>query len=426
MNHHLRGRLLAPLSVAAAATAALTALVPAGAASAAAKDTTKPKASFTAPAVNAIVGSKVTTTISASDNKKVTKAQLYVAGKLAGTRTAAPWSLTPSLAGKNGTVKLEWRVYDAAGNKTVVTRTVVADNTKPKASFSAPAVNALVGSKTATTVAVSDNTKVVKAQLYVAGTLVGTRTAAPWSLTPNLAGKNGSVPLEWRVYDAAGNSAAVTRTVIVDSTAPTVSITGGLDSDGYLSGPQTITVDASDDRALKYVEIIVNGQVVARDTTAPYTATIDASKYGKIIYSARATDTAGNIRTTADGTANGELLAPPPVDAPAFSAPTAGEPTLVSCTTNGEWRTVKYEITLTGGAYSMGSAPRKDYGWNNGSATYTQTATTAWKVGSSYQPKVLLLPVMVADPGSTSPEHSVYGGVQFAIDSTTCQPLADF
>jgi len=125
MTHILRTRITAALG-ALAATASLGGFA-AAPASAAPKDTIKPAVTFQTPSAGKVAQGKVTSTVKATDNTKVTKAQLYVAGKLSGTRTSAPWTLTADLAKRTGKVALTWKVSDAAGNVTTVTRTVTVE-----------------------------------------------------------------------------------------------------------------------------------------------------------------------------------------------------------------------------------------------------------------------------------------------------------
>lgn len=80
-------------------------------------DTTPPTVQITSPAGGTKVGVKANVSISASDNIKVTKVELYLDGQLVGTDTSTPFSF--SLATKkwsSGSHTLTAKAYDAAGN----------------------------------------------------------------------------------------------------------------------------------------------------------------------------------------------------------------------------------------------------------------------------------------------------------------------
>ncbi|UZN23580.1 S8 family serine peptidase [bacterium 3DAC] len=80
-----------------------------------------------------------------------------------------------------------------------------------------------------------------------------------------------------------------------DTQAPSVSITSPEDG-STLSGNVTVTVSASDNVGVSKVELYVNDDLYATDTTSPYEFVIDTSKYddGEYTITAKAYDSAGN------------------------------------------------------------------------------------------------------------------------------------
>jgi hypothetical protein len=61
----------------------------------------------------------------------------------------------------------------------------------------------------------------------------------------------------------------------------------------------TVTASASDKSGVARVQLLVNGKVVATDTTAAYHFTVNTSTYGKTLkVQLRAYDEAGNVTTT--------------------------------------------------------------------------------------------------------------------------------
>lgn len=84
-------------------------------------DTVKPSVLFAA--TPKAVRGVVTVTAAASDQHGVARVQLYAAGRLVGTDTTAPYSLSWKATG-SGVVPLQLRAYDRAGNVAVTARGV--------------------------------------------------------------------------------------------------------------------------------------------------------------------------------------------------------------------------------------------------------------------------------------------------------------
>jgi thermitase len=84
-------------------------------------DTTKPTVVFAA--TPKAVRGVVTVSAAASDQHGVARVQLYAAGRLVGTDTTAPYSLSWKATG-SGLVPLQLRAYDRAGNVAVTARGV--------------------------------------------------------------------------------------------------------------------------------------------------------------------------------------------------------------------------------------------------------------------------------------------------------------
>ncbi|MDW8290420.1 MAG: Ig-like domain-containing protein [Armatimonadota bacterium] len=82
-----------------------------------APDTTPPTITIVSPVSGSVVNGTVTVQVNASDNRGVTKMELYVNGKRTNTATAPPFSMTWNTRNlKAATYTLQCRAYDAAGN----------------------------------------------------------------------------------------------------------------------------------------------------------------------------------------------------------------------------------------------------------------------------------------------------------------------
>jgi hypothetical protein len=179
-----------------------------------------------------------------------------------------------------------------------------ADTQPPTAAISSPTGGTISGI-VPVNVSASDNVGVTRVELLVNGTLLATDTTTPYGFSWDSAAFAGStVALVARAYDAAGNSAdsaAVTVTVASialppgpDTTPPTVSISAP--PSGTVSGVVTVTVSATDNVGVTRVDLLVNGAVLASDTTAPYTFNWDTTALAGTTNTlvARAYDAAGN------------------------------------------------------------------------------------------------------------------------------------
>ncbi|WP_433830186.1 S8 family serine peptidase [Actinoplanes sp. CA-015351] len=156
---------------------------------------------------------------------------------------------------------------------------------------------------TATGVSDSGGSGLSHAILYANGKQVGRDNTAPYSLRYNSGKYSGNVNLQWRVFDKAGNYGAYNRRVIADNKAPTVKITSAPKNGKKVKGTVTVKVAASDASGIARVELYINGKLVKKDASKPYTFKIKVSKYGKKLkIKIRAVDKVGNTRTTATRT----------------------------------------------------------------------------------------------------------------------------
>jgi hypothetical protein len=203
--------------------------------------------------------------------------------------------VVPSAAGD-----IEVVAEDLAGNEIRVTRRVVVDNAGPTATAVSPAARSKVrGTFTTSLSGVTDISKVAKGQLWSNGKYVGTDTTAPYSLPVKTGTFSGNVNLTWKLTDRLGNTRNYTRTVIADNKAPTVSITKAPRNKAKVKGTVKVSVKATDPSGIARVELIINGKVVARDTTAAYLLSFSAGKQKKTMkVQIRAYDKLGNVAWT--------------------------------------------------------------------------------------------------------------------------------
>jgi hypothetical protein len=217
-----------------------------------------------------------------------------------GTDTAAPWEIswTPTVEGAHSVRLL---VTNTAGSETVAVLPLTADLTAPTVTGATPAHLAMVrGVVPVGATGVADTYGVDYAALYADGVLVGKDTTAPYAVRYPSTKRNGTVRLEWRIFDRAGNSTVYKRSIVADNTAPAVKITSGPKNKAKVKGTVKLKVSATDHYGVGRVELLINGKVVGTDRTSAYTFSVKVAKYSKKMkVRVRAVDAVGNVKYAA-------------------------------------------------------------------------------------------------------------------------------
>jgi hypothetical protein len=143
--------------------------------------------------------------------------------------------------------------------------------------------------------------------------------STPTATTGNVYGSPFTVAqtttVKFLAIDNAGNVSAIgTQTIALDETAPSVALISPV-SGAILSGTTSISASASDNVAVKEVQFLVDGSLVASGTAPPYSAGWSSLGVadGPHTVMARAVDSAGNSATSLPAlvtVVNGAL--PPP------------------------------------------------------------------------------------------------------------------
>lgn len=182
-------------------------------------DTTAPTVAINSPSNGATLSSSVGVSVSASDNVRVTRIELYIGGVLYGQSSLSSATFTwNTMNSQDGTYMLEARAYDAANNvkstsiSVNVKNSAVTDTIAPLVAITSPSDGTRINRYTKTvkiTVTGTDNVEVTRMELYLNGRLVGTSSSGSavfsWN-TFKLA--TGSYTLQAYAYDAAGNIGA--------------------------------------------------------------------------------------------------------------------------------------------------------------------------------------------------------------------------
>lgn len=289
---------------------------------------TPPSVALTSPASTLVLqgaGSSLTLSANASDSDgAVSQVQFLANGSVVGTATASPfqvtWSNIPS-----GSYTVAARATDNRGAVSESTGVSVRVNALPNVALTAPTAGTVVDAPAsmslAATVSDADGT-IAKVDYFANGTLIATSNAAPFSAAWNNVSA-GTYSITAIATDNSGGTATSAAVSVIVNARPTVTLTSpAANASARAPASQTLSATATDsDGSIASVEFLVNGVVLATDTTAPYAfdwANIPAGTYSII---ARATDNRGATSTTSATTLTVSANAAPSVS---LTAPTSG------------------------------------------------------------------------------------------------------
>jgi len=284
--------------------------------------------SITSPAASADVSGTVNIEITASDSGIGIDYIEISAGSatgncyhLGGTSYEYQWDTTPNA---DGTYTVTATAYDLLGGTSVDTVSVDVDNTPPSAVNVTSPIN---GAYVTGTIAINASaTGASSVEFYIDGSLAATDGTSPYSYSWATT-TNGEHSIRIIAYDAAGNTTIDNdTTVIVDNTAPTVTISNPAGS-SYLKGTVNISAVASDNSAIDRVVFNIGGGAITQtDTTSPYEYSWNTTTpgNGSVTITATVYDEAGSsdvdsITVTVDNTApNSSAVAISPITTPNF------------------------------------------------------------------------------------------------------------
>ena len=218
---------------------------------------------------------------------------LTVNGTTVTVGTDGAFSHTVTLTEGSNTITIV--ATDNTGNKTTVTRTVVYDKTNPTLT-----VNNISTSTTNNKVTVSGtvtDTNGIKT-LTINGTEVTVGSNGSFSKEITLSEGNNTIKLV--ATDNAGNQTTVTKSVIYDKTAPTLTVTAPTGTEIGIptyanNATYTISGKATDTNGVANVTINGESATVGNDGTFSKTVELDTTKTNEFVVVA--TDTLGNATT---------------------------------------------------------------------------------------------------------------------------------
>lgn len=344
-------------------------------------DLTPPTVSISSPSSNARVRGTITVTTSPSDARGVARVELYAGAALVGTALASPWSIAwDTTATTDGAVSLTARAYDGSGNSRASAAVpVTVDNTGPAVAVTAPAEGASVSGTVPLAVTASDAAGLAKVEYLVDGAVVHTSSWSPWSGSWNSAGAAlGPHAIVARATDLAGNvaSSAPVSVQLVDTKAPTVSLTAPASGARIGGASVTLAASASDAYGVARVEFYRSTLLLGTATSSPWQITWNAigAFDGNNSFTAKAFDAAGNSATSGAVTAYVDNTRPVvSLTAPASGATIPG-PVTVSATATDTGGMAR--VDFFAGATLIGSDTTSPYAFTWDPAGFPSGATT--------------------------------------------------
>jgi Rieske Fe-S protein len=389
---------------------------------------------------------------SAAEQQKhaVLKVEFYRGTALLGTITAAPYTLKIDITPEN-LVKYEddgkpededkcgyyAKIYYQNGKvqKTDKIRVKVdktctpgtTDTTPPMVSLASSSNTVNTDGKVTLTASATDETGgsgIAKIDFLEGTTVLGSTTAAPFAFDIAFTQtNNGTHNYIAKAYDKAGNSASSTPSVSVvvnipgtpptDTTAPVVTLSSS-SLNVTAAGSVTLTAGATDNAGgsgIASLELFDGATSLGVKTAAPFTwaRMLTSSDNGTKVYTAKATDKAGNVGTSPTVSVMVNIAATPPTISLAASSTNvtaAGSSTLTATVTAGTGTITKVEFfegttllgTKTAAPYTYAPAYTSA---NNGTHDYTAKVTASdGSTATSAIASVLVKIPVVTNPGT--------------------------
>ncbi len=272
----------------------------------------RPSVKLTSPVAGASspIGTTITLTADAQDaDGQIKHVEYFRNGRSLGTATTAPYTVqwTPAVGGTFELSAIATDDSDVASLPSSLSITVV-DNQPPTVALDAPlpGTSVRIGTSVALAATASDvGGTVARVDFVVDNVVVASDFSSPytglWTATPV-----GPRAVSARAIDTSGNvasSGSVTLTVLANQ-APSVALNAPANGATVKLGASVpLAAAASDpDGLIDRVEFLVDGVVVASDSTAPYTGAWNASPLGARAITARAVDDLGASTTSSTAT----------------------------------------------------------------------------------------------------------------------------
>ena len=175
-------------------------------------DTTAPKVTGATPKQSTRFRGAVTvgaTGVSDTGGAGMSYGALYADGKYVGRDNTTPYAVKYNSGRLNRTVKLQWKVYDRAGNSAVYNRSLIADNKVPTVKItSGPKNGAKVKGTVTVKASASDTAGIARVELLINGKVVAKDTKSAYSFSVKVSKYGKKIKVQVRAFDKVGNAAS--------------------------------------------------------------------------------------------------------------------------------------------------------------------------------------------------------------------------
>ncbi len=176
--------------------------------------------------------------------------------------------------------------------------------------------------------------------------------------------------------------AAMDTSPATDTIAPVVSITSPANNT-TVSGVISVNISASDNVDISKVELYINGNPYASDSSSPYTFTWDTTKYANSTYTLKAIayDGSGNVGQSATVTVTvlnqQDTIAPIASITSPSNGSTVGKKVTINATASDNIAVTKLELYIDGVLKSVTNTSSLSYNWNTNTASKGSHTITA-------------------------------------------------
>ncbi len=188
-------------------------------------DNIPPNVSITNPIEGSTVSGTITVDVSATDNDKVSKVELYVDSQLQSQKTNSPYSFSlDTTKFANGPIQIKAVAFDPSNNSNSAEITVnvsnIFDTISPTVKITNPTNGATVSGKIKIQVSASDNMGIGLVKIYIDGVLKASLSSGPYDYSWNTrSSSDGPHTITAEGIDLSGNigSTSISVTVAQDS-----------------------------------------------------------------------------------------------------------------------------------------------------------------------------------------------------------------
>jgi len=278
------------------------------------KDSIPPTLTITYPADQSVLSDTVLITAYAFDNVELDTVQIFLNDSIVHSSKEGPFSyqwITNNYQ-EDETHTIRAKAIDLQGNINFTSTIGVIvnniDNSPPSGAIIFPFTGQTLNGEVTIVIEASDNEEIASVILYIDGNIVQTFTEKPYRFDWNTIGLVDDIVYTIHAHVIDNNSNQITLgpiNIVVDNEEPTDNVppTGTITSPASassVSGDVDININAFDNIAINYVDVIIDGSLVFTDSIAPYSyiwSTYNEIEDVQHVINVNITDVSGNTTT---------------------------------------------------------------------------------------------------------------------------------